>query len=63
MGKVSSHRTLPPSSESAKVERSGSPVKSSSPLSKDEVRYEPFAWVRGLESGKGRFVESASSLE
>jgi len=31
-----------------------------SPLSEDEVRYESFPCVRGLECGKGRFVENAS---
>jgi len=30
----------PPSSENAKVEQNGSPVKSSSPLSEDEVSFE-----------------------
>jgi len=39
----------------------GSPVKSSPPLSEDEVRYELFTWVRSLESGRGRFVENTSS--
>jgi len=58
--KVGSQRTPPPSSENAKVERNSSPVKSSSPLSEDEVSYELFPCVRGLESGKGRFVENTS---
>ena len=30
-----------------------------SPLSEDEISYESFAWVRSLESGKGRFAENA----
>jgi len=29
-------------------------------LSGDEARYKLFAWVRGLESGKGRFAENTS---
>ena len=32
----------------------------SSPLSKYEVRYEPFPCVRGLECRKGRFAENVS---
>jgi len=31
-----------------------------SPLSEDEVRYEPFPGVRGLECGRGRFAENTS---
>jgi len=30
------------------------------PLSEDEVRYELFPCVRGLENEKGRFTENAS---
>jgi len=41
----------------------GSPEKSSSPLSGDEVKYKLFPFVRGLERGKGRFVENTSPLE
>jgi len=32
------------------------------PLGEDEVSYEPFTWVRGLEVEKGRFVENTSPL-
>jgi len=31
-------------------------------LGEDEVNYEPFTWVRGLEVGKGRFAENTSPL-
>jgi len=44
--------TPPSSSENAKVERKGSPEKSSFALSEDEVRYEPFSCVRGPRAGK-----------
>jgi len=60
IGKGRSAKNTSPSSENAKAEQYGSPVKPLSPLREDEVSYEPFTWVRSLRIGEGRFVENTS---
>jgi len=59
-GRVGSQRTPPPRVRTPRMNKHGSKAISSFALSEDEVIYEPFAWVRSLESGKGRFVENTS---
>jgi len=49
--------------ENAKVEQYGSQVKSSLALrGEDEVRHEPFTWVRSLKIGIGWFIKNNSLL-
>jgi len=59
-GKVSSQRTPPRRVRALRLNEMVHQRNPPSPLSKDEVSYESFAWVRSLESGKNRFAENAS---
>jgi len=59
-GKVSSQRTPPPRVRALRLNEMVHQRNPPLPLSEDEVRYELFPCVRGLEKGKGKFAENTS---